>query len=57
MNTRRVVLVAVLAFVLAWGTLVSLAVQRSRHPVAPREARLLRGAGWSGAPSRCHANR
>ena len=41
MNTRRVVVVAVLAFVLAWGTLVSLAVQRSRNPAAHREARLL----------------
>lgn len=39
MNARRVVLVAVLAFVLAWGTLLSLALERSRHPVAPREAR------------------
>ncbi|TKD09489.1 cytochrome b5 domain-containing protein [Polyangium fumosum] len=41
MNTRRVVLVAALAFMLAWSTLVSLAAQKSRHPVAPREARLL----------------
>ncbi|MRG97864.1 cytochrome b5 domain-containing protein [Polyangium spumosum] len=41
MNTRRVVLAAVLAFVLAWGTLVGLAVQKTRHPTAPRGARVL----------------
>lgn len=36
MITRRIVLTAVLAFVLAWGTLTTLAMQRTRHSGATR---------------------